>query len=66
MTQTPDGYYTTMAALCGAEILTVTSWEYILVHWPHKADEIMNPKYGHGHDVEAASKMFLERNGLLP
>ena len=69
MTQTPDGYYTTMAALCGTKIMTVFSEHLIVVHWPFDSDntdEKMHPLYGWGDSVEAASKMFLERNGLLP
>ncbi len=51
----------------------------VIVHWPYSSDnsdekmnllygwdEKMNPLYGWGDNIEVASRMFLERNGLLP
>ena len=69
MEETPEGYYTAMAALCGAKIMNMFDGRMMLVHWPYSsdnADEKMNPLYGWGDTAEVASKMFLERNGLLP
>ncbi len=71
MEETPEGYYTAMAALCGAKIMNMFDGRMMLVqvHWPYSsdnADEKMNSLYGWGETAEAASQMFLERNGLLP
>lgn len=69
MEETPEGYYTAMAALCGAKIMNMFEGRMMIVHWPYSsdnADEKMNPLYGWGETAEAASQMFLERNGLLP
>lgn len=69
MEETPERYYTAMAALCGADFMHRFGGNMVIVHWPYSSDnsdEKMNPLYGWGDTAEAASKMFLERNGLLP
>ncbi len=69
MEQIPEGYYTAMAALCGAKIMNMFGGNMVIVHWPYSSDnsdEKMNPLYGWGDNIEVASRMFLERNGLLP
>lgn len=51
MEETPDCYYTAMAALCGAKIMSMFGEHMIIVHWPYSsdnADEKMNPLYGWG------------------
>ena len=68
-TDNPEGYYTTMATLCGAKVMTMFGDRMFIVHWPYRTenpDERMHHLYGHGDTIEDASYAFLERNGLLP
>ena len=38
MEETPEGYYTAMAALCGAKIMNMFDGRMMIVHWPYSSD----------------------------